>query len=695
MNRRSRLRAWLPLLALLGLLVLAWAVYWPGRTGPFLFDDYSNLEPLGDYGPIHSLWKAVAFITSGFAGPTGRPLALASFLLDARNWPASPLGFKLGNIALHLGCGALLAGLLAGLTRALGEEPRRAAWIGVLAAGMWLLDPFWVSTTLYVVQRMAMLAALFVLAGLWGYVHGRGLLRLGRRRAAYAWMSVSMVLGTLLATLSKENGALLPLLAWLLEAWVLRRDGAAGERAFALWKACFLALPSLVVVGYLMRYLPAVWQGAHDGRAFTAGQRLLSESRIVWTYLRDIWSARAHDGGLFHDDVVVSTGWLHPWTTLPAVLGLLLLALAGWAARGARHPAWVAAGCAVMFFFAGHLVESTWLQLELVFEHRNYLPAMLMFWPLGWLVVPREGELAPPSWCRPSRRWVQVAALAWLALFALQTERRATEWGRPFQQALVWAREHPDSPRAQSYLANFWTAAGNQPEAARLLDAALREHPHSLVLLINRAGVACSQGHAPRGLRRALLRAAAEAPLGNHVVQYQVSRLIEGLHQCTVFGPDFKALLLQQALRSPQAAQPDVLRSLLAQQAQSLLAHGDAARAYALDLRALRLPGLQPGVRLRLAAELGSAGHPRLALRLLDAVAAPLAHIRGWNMAALHQRWLRHAGFYRDSELHMRRILRRQIAAAHAAAVPAGAGGRTLAAGAPAAARTSVHGESR
>lgn len=680
-GRLRALRAHLPGMALLGLLALAWLVYWPGRTGPFLFDDFSNLSALGDYGPIHAFWKAVAFVTSGFAGPTGRPLALATFLLDARNWPAHAEPFKLTNVALHLACGALLAGLLRALSRVLGAPSRRAAWIGVLAAGLWLLDPFWVSTTLYVVQRMAMLAALFCFAGLWGYVVGRELLARGRLRAGYAGISVSLALGTLLATLSKENGALLPLLAWVIEVGVLRgRLARPAGKGFLAWQALFLGVPTAIVVGYLLRYVPGLWSGFTGGRDFTSWQRLLSETRILWTYLADIWLPRAHDGGLFHDDVVVSTGWLHPWTTLPAALGLLVLGLLGWRARRCRNPAWVAAGAAVLFFFAGHLLESTWLQLELVFEHRNYLPAALMFWPLAWWAVPEAdaaGAARVPL-CRPSRRWVRAATLALLALFAVQTARRAQEWGAPFGQALEWAHEHPDSPRAQAYLSNFWTATGNDAQAASLLDAALRDHPGDLILLVNRAGVACGQGQVPPGLREALLRAAREAQLGSHVVQYQVGRLIEGLSGCAVFGPDFREALLAAALQSPQAGLPQVRRDLLGGQAELALARADPAAAYALDLQALRLPGLPPGARLALAARLGGAGHPALALRLLDAVPSPLRHISGWSMGALHERWLRHVGFYRDSELQMRSTLRRQIAAREASAGVPEAARRTL-----------------
>lgn len=656
-----------PPIALAALLMAAWLAYWPGRTGAFLFDDFSNLAPLGDYGRIDAWWKVVAFLTSGFAGPTGRPLALATFLLDARNWPASAEAFKLTNVALHLLNGALLAGLCAALARALGLARRPAAWAGVLAAGLWLLDPFWVSTTLYVVQRMAMLAATFTFAGLWGYAHGRALLAQGRRRSGYAWMSVSLTLGTLLATLSKENGALLPLLAWVLEALVFDRAGKAREQGGPLllwWRRVFIVLPALLVLGYLATFLPGLWTGAAAGRDFTPLQRLLTESRIVWTYLGDIWLARTHDGGLFHDDIAISTGLLHPWSTLFAVLGILGLAgFAAWSRR-ARGPVWAAAGVAVAFYLAGQVMESTWLQLELAFEHRNYLPAGLMFLPLAIALVqaaaPRQANARAAI---PIGRWSVWLAAGLLALMALQTARRADVWGKPFQQALVWAHEHPDSPRAQGYLANFWSQTGNDAEAARLLDAALRRHPRSLILLINRAGVACAQGEAPAGLRAALLQAAGHARLADNVTQYQFGRLLDGMGSCAVFGPDFDLRLIDTALRNPQAQGTVVQRDLIHRLALRALAHGQTRQAYALDLQALRLPGLPVGARLRFAVELASAHHPQRALDLLNAVPSPLAHIQGWSMAALHQRWLRHVGFYQDSEAHLRRVLAREIAA--------------------------------
>ncbi|MCO6442370.1 MAG: hypothetical protein J5I81_15135, partial [Nitrococcus mobilis] len=91
-----------PALALLALLTGAWLLYRRGLSGAFLFDDWSNLALLGDQGTIDSLTKIISYLLSGFAGPSGRPVALASFLLDANTWPAAAEPFKQTNVLLHL-----------------------------------------------------------------------------------------------------------------------------------------------------------------------------------------------------------------------------------------------------------------------------------------------------------------------------------------------------------------------------------------------------------------------------------------------------------------------------------------------------------------------------------------------------------------------------------------------------------------
>lgn len=641
----------------MALLVAAYLVYMPGLSGAFLFDDFGNLPPLGDTGPIRHAWQAWAWITSGFAGPTGRPVALASFLLDTRNWPAPPEAFKQTNVLIHLLNGVLLAGLSQALARGLGIDARRAAWVAILAAGLWLLSPLLVSTTLYVIQRMAMLAALFVFAGLWAYAHGRLQLQEGRPIRAYVWMSLGLGLGTVLATFSKENGALLPLLAWVIEAYVFDADHRARDRhglRFLWWRRVFVYLPSAALLAYLAYQLPMLFSDQTFGRPFTPWERLLTETRIIWTYLGDLWLPGLHGGGLFNDDIQISTSLLRPLSTLFATLGIVLLLAIATFARWARTP-WIrSVGLAIAFYFVGQLLESTFLPLELMFEHRNYLPAGLMFLPLAILLVQHSTT---------TRRWPMWLAVMLLTVFALLTFKRADLWGKPFIQALSWAQQHPDSARAQSYLANFWVQTGNYPEAERLLDAAFKEHPEDLLVLANRAFVACEVNAAPAGLRQALLNLARHGNLAERVTAYQFDSFLGRLQtDCTVFGPGFGMKLIDAALHNPSVRHSDnERRSLLHRRALYWLREKAPDKAFADMKAALLLPGAEPGSRLLFAAELATAHHPALALNLLNEVPSTLADIHGWSIADIHRRVLRRAGFYQQSEAHLRHELAKDI----------------------------------
>jgi hypothetical protein len=170
---RVRPATLLPLLVALLIIALTWWAYAPGLHGPFLFDDFANLPALGAIGPIDnwpSFWR---YVTSGTADPTGRPLTLLSFLVDAHNWPAAPYSFKRTNLIIHLLNGALLYPLLTKLGQALAVDTYRSRTAALFGTTLWLLHPLLVSTTLYVVQREAMLPATFVLAGLLIWLHGR------------------------------------------------------------------------------------------------------------------------------------------------------------------------------------------------------------------------------------------------------------------------------------------------------------------------------------------------------------------------------------------------------------------------------------------------------------------------------------------------------------------------------------------
>jgi tetratricopeptide (TPR) repeat protein len=639
-----------PLLHLLALLSGTWLAYTPGLSGGFLFDDFVNLDALGAAGPIHNAAAFWRYVTSGSADPIGRPLSLLTFLLDARDWPADPAPFLRTNVLLHLANGALLFALLRMLGRRMAVPGQRADATALLAAGLWLLHPLFVSTTLYVVQREAMLPATFILLGLLAYVHGRTRLDAGQRRAGLVWMLGGLVLGTALATLSKANGVLLPLLAWVLEATVLR---ASARHTLPRWfHAVALLMPSAVVFAYLARQLGHL-DTIVAGRTWSIAQRLLTEPRVLVDYLQLLLVPRVLSTGLYNDDYVASQGLLSPATTLPA---LILVAALVVAALGIRRRAPVLSA-ALLFFLAGHVLESTSVPLELYFEHRNYLPAMLLGWPLA---------LSLGRWNMP--RTVRIAVgVALLGLLGVTTWQRATVWGHPDRMALLWAAQNPHSARAQAAAAEVEAGAGHAQAALRRLAPWWARDPYNLQLALNYANAACvSGGLAARDRDRDRIGEAFAHAREGHALAYNwLGRAIDIAQTRQCPGIDLATVQrwLAAAWRNPRFADdPHRRQDLLSLQGRLRLANGDGDGALADFDRALAQDP-SPNVAAMQTALLASAGDYRQALQHLDGFQRqPRPAPSTWGMARLHAWVLARQGYWPHELGELRRKLRDQLA---------------------------------
>lgn len=449
------------------LLLLAFAAYTPGLSGDFLFDDFPNLAPLGALGGIQNLEGLYSYLQSGSAGPTGRPVSLLSFLIDDNGWPSDPYRFKYTNLLVHLLVGVLLFWAAYRMLIQIGYREQEAALAALLAAALWLLHPFLVSTTLYVVQRMTQLAALFALAAIVGYLHGRSLLA-ARPRAGLVWMTSAIALGTVLATLSKENGVLVPTLILVME-WSLARHWTSIAPPL-WWRIPMLWAPTLAVLGYLGNHLTG--SGLLPTRPFDLWERLLTQPRILWDYLQHLFVPRIQTRGLYQDGYVFSTNLFSPWTTALAIAGIALLIAAAFAAR--RSFPLVA--LAIAFFLAGHLVESTTIGLELYFEHRNYLPAAFLFLPIAAALVALRPRLHPAAWA--------AILIAPVMILAAQTHQHARLWGNTDQLLTVWALKSPESPRAQNSIAQKLYDRGNYAGALEHLRQASERLPHSALLSV-------------------------------------------------------------------------------------------------------------------------------------------------------------------------------------------------------------------
>ncbi|WP_275547211.1 tetratricopeptide repeat protein [Pseudomonas sp. Marseille-Q0931] len=594
-------------LLLLG--VLGAVVYWPGLAGGFLFDDNPNLDSMANYGGVVDWESFRAFVFSGWSGPTGRPISLASFLLDDNTWPSHAPWFKQTNLLIHILCSLLLCWATLLLLRNLKSvSEKQAQYIATLACALWLLHPYMVSTTLYVVQRMAQLATLFCLAGIVLYLYGRLQLAI-RPLRAYILMSLGLAAGTLLATFSKENGALLPLLVLVIE-FCLPKEGRPAWQ----WRALFLWLPSLAIVALLARYIDFS-DNPWPNRNFNQIERLLTEARIVCEYLLHLFVPRIEGNGLYQDGYVISKGVFEPASTFFAITFLVALLAVAFTVR--KKAPLVSLG--VLFFLASHLMESTVVGLELYFEHRNHLASLFSFLPLAYYCVIYSTRF----------KLLPVLAVVVLGILASMTWLRASLWSDNDKLELYWVQSATDSPRAVNAVAAHYMNNGDYEKANDYLLAASRRLPHSSLLtarlLLQKVwvGQANEQDFIQAGERLKSQEFDAQTVKGIRTLVERVTG--ENTASNSLDYARYSLSLLDTMESSPVYGQfPLFVRLVAYLRAQLYLHIGDAAQAYGYYSQAISRYQ-ETDAALAMVAEMGTAGYPEKALALLEQATQVLA----------------------------------------------------------------------
>jgi protein O-mannosyl-transferase len=475
MGMLKKLNSLLLLIAIALLPLGVFFIYSPGLSAGFSFDDYPNLGTLSSVADFDS---AMGFVLEPKGGPLGRHLALASFLINTPSWGVAPQDFIFTNIAIHLLNGMLLMWLSFWVAGLAGEERSRAALIAFFVAAVWLLQPINVSASLMVVQRMTTLAMTFGLIGLLLFVRGMEVLRTFPRRG-YVLMSLGIGLGTTLGMFTKENGVLLPMLTLILQSTLLREYSEAMGDGFRRWRAVFLVLPSIIIIGYLVYQLPGL-PLAYERRDFTLEQRVLTEARILIRYLGLILFPVRSEIGPFQDDYPISTGVFEPPSTALAIFLIgFLISLAVIFQRKVSVFSF-----AVLWFFAGHLLESTVIPLEIYFEHRNYVPAVGPVVAVVWLAF----RIRQPVWAGPAVLLIYAMLMAWVCFTA------ASVFGNKFESAILWNKEHPDSVRATQNLALAHAINGQFDAASRIISEFADRRGREVGLVVQSLQLSCVAG---------------------------------------------------------------------------------------------------------------------------------------------------------------------------------------------------------
>ena len=328
--------------------------------------------------------------TPGF----NRPLAHLSFALNWYFGQASPIGYRAVNIGIHF----LTACILYLVVRTLLQSPNMAARfqgdaapVALLSAALWAANPIQTQAVVYIVQRMASLACLFYLLAVWCYLRART--STAGRATVFALLGCACF-GAALA--SKENAVLLPAAIVLME-FTFYRD-LSQARVRRRLRLVVTGVGALVLLAGACVFIDGSLLGVlnYGNRLFTPAERLLTEPRVVLFYLSQIFWPAPGRLSLVHD-VEWSRGLLDPWTTLPAVLGIAGLVVLG-LSQVRKRPM---LSFAVLFFLLNHVIESSLIGLELVYEHRNYLPSLFLFVPVALALHALSREAAAENPRRP------------------------------------------------------------------------------------------------------------------------------------------------------------------------------------------------------------------------------------------------------------------------------------------------------
>jgi len=371
MNKKELLG---PRLLFIILLFLTAVSYSNTLFSPFVLDDFSAfISNANLYLEDLSLDSLSQLIHTRFG--KARLIPIFTFALDHYLGKGQSMAYyHATNIIIHLSAVLALALLLKALLRTKGAADSlvffQPAYFVLAVCGLWALAPVQTNAVTYLVQRMTSIVSLFYFAACAFYIYARLTRHLGLRIILWSLF----LLAAICAFFSKENSATLPLAILLIEGMFVEPGRLNRIMRAGRWYHWLIIVAAILLVFPIIQHK---WNGVisgFSGRHFTLSERLLTQPRIIVFYLSLLLLPLPGRMNLDHD-FSLSTSLISPPSTLLALLFLLgFLALAFWTRK--KHPL-IAFG--ILWFYLNLAIESSFVPLELIFEHRLYLPSAGFF----------------------------------------------------------------------------------------------------------------------------------------------------------------------------------------------------------------------------------------------------------------------------------------------------------------------------
>jgi len=201
---------------------------------------------------------------------------------------------------------------------------------------------------------------------------------------------------------------------------------------------------------------------SYQVRNFNLFERVLTETRVLTEYIRLIIMPDVTNMGIFQDTFEISTSIISPFSTLFSLFIIIGLLITAFISRN-KLPLFT---LGVFWFFIGHLLESTVFSLELLFLHRNYVPAVGIFF------IMMEGMLFV---YRRNKSLAYFTVLILLIIFIMCSRLLAWQWSNNLNYLLSNSTQHTGSLRANQWSGKVFLLKALQLREGKDQDSLLEE----------------------------------------------------------------------------------------------------------------------------------------------------------------------------------------------------------------------------
>jgi len=450
---------------LLAGIFLTLSAYFRAINGDLILDDllFISHEKLAEY-------KYLTFYSRSFS--------IATFALNYKIAGIDPTWFRTTNIFLHI----ITSLALYYLTRLILMTPvikddfikKNSFFIAAAVCVVFMLHPIHTGVVNYIVQRMALLAAMFSFIGYIFYIKGAL-----NSNKAFIYLPLS-ALSFLLALFSKENAIMAILLIPLFDyIFISAFDWQKIKHKlliFLVILSCFIIIAVYKLnAAAIFNELISLYENINQPMRFygwmgididwTPLQYLLTELRIVSRYiLLMVFPVPAFMVFDYSNAYPVSKSLFNPLTTILSLS--FLFALIFLALKYLKRLPLVSFG--ILWFFITISLESfLMLGLDPYFEHRNYMPSFGIFLAL----IPFFASITSAK-VRIKKEFILLPLIIVLFLF---TFTRNSAWVSAESLLTDTISKVPQNVRAIINLSSIYTLKKDFQKAESYLNMALKE----------------------------------------------------------------------------------------------------------------------------------------------------------------------------------------------------------------------------